>query len=57
MENIKPEQSIPYTETHIITIEDLKRAYNRGYMDGIKRSLFKFTGEEVKDGTQSKSLL
>ena len=39
-------QPIPYTETHIITTEDLKRAYYLGYMDGIKRSLFRFTEAE-----------
>lgn len=55
MEKIKPEQSIPYTETHIITKEDLIHAYYEGYLDGIRRSLFKFTTEEAKDGKNSTS--
>lgn len=49
---MKNEQPIPHTETHIITVEDLKRAYYRGYIDGIKRSLFKFT-KEAKDAKTS----
>ena len=53
MDKIKPEESIPFTDTHIITKEDLIYAYYKGYLDGIKRSLFKFTTEEVKDGKNS----
>lgn len=53
MAKIKSEQSIPYTETHIITKEDLMHAYYEGYLDGIRRSLFKFTTKEVKDGKNS----
>lgn len=35
-EVLEQKQSIPYTETHIITVEDLKQAYYKGYLDGIK---------------------
>ena len=32
----KNKQSIPYSETHKITVEDLLSAYHRGCMDGSK---------------------
>lgn len=35
--NMEKGQSIPYTETHRVTAEDVKLAYNRGYMEGMKR--------------------
>ena len=56
MEN-KPEQSIPYTETHIITKEDLMQAYYEGYMAGLRRSLYKHINikREAKDGKNSTS--
>ena len=55
MDKIKPERSIPYTETHIITKDDLMHAYYEGYLDGLRRSLFKFTTEGAKDGKESTS--
>lgn len=54
MEN-KPEQSIPYTDPHIITTEDLKYAYYRGYVDGLRRALLEINKEEAKDGKNSTS--
>lgn len=29
-------KSIPYTDTHKVTVEDLLSAYNKGYLDGSK---------------------
>lgn len=33
---VKNKQSIPYTETHIITVDDLMYAYYRGGQDSMK---------------------
>lgn len=37
--SMQHERPIPYTETHRVTAEDLKLAYNRGYMEGMKRGM------------------
>ena len=43
----KNEQSIPHTETHIITTEDLLYAYHRGCMDDSKNLMELYSRVEL----------